>query len=879
MACVDENAAVALLAGKLAASESAELLAHAADCDSCRQLVAALARATTWTNGERPAPAPRADRRRGDPVGRYMLLGHLGEGGMGVVYLGYDPDLDRRVALKFLRDAGDRQRLLREAKAIASLSHPHVVSVYDVGTAGDELFVAMEYVPGPTLREWLASEPRSWAAIVERFLQAGRGLAAAHAAGFVHRDFKPENVIVAADGRTRVLDFGLATHDATADVPGGTPRYMAPEQLASREIGPAADQFSFCVALYEALYGQHPFAAENAGTEAAMRPPPGTTRVPPRFAAILTRGLARDPAARYRTLDLLLAELVPRRSGPALAIGILAALVLGCVALFAFAGAREHPCSDGSAKLAGVWDGQRKATQHAAFLATHLPFANDAWQRVERDVDAYASQWRSVHLEACNATRDHEQSAELLDLRMQCLAHRLEDVKALGDVFAAADAGVVERASQAAESLTSLDSCNHVESLRAPVKAPTEPVAAARVEQLERMRAQIQALDDAGKYADALRLANAATREAAAVGHQPIRAQLLVLLGIVQLQTGDHHAEDSLFAAVQAAEAGRHDHAAADAWIRLVTAMTLMKRFPEAERWADMAQAVIARIGSHERLTTALEDKRAALMWAEGKPDLALAHAQTAVAGSRRLYGGDSEATAGALHTMGLAYAGMGELQHALDTFHEAVAIRERTLGSSHPLYADSLVNVANVLGAMGKQDEAIATLERSLAITDRAIGHDSADFAGRVDNLGVFYERLGRRDDAFAQHERALAIREKVLPPDDPRLAKSLAEMGDDLLDRERFADARATLSRAVASYRAMKEPTGVYYAVSLAGLGEAELALGSRENAIAALEAALALDHDKTAVTPAQRARMEQALARARASGSAGRTRAGAR
>ncbi|MCA9709370.1 MAG: serine/threonine protein kinase, partial [Myxococcales bacterium] len=193
-------------------------------------------------------------------VGRYRLIDKLGEGSMGMVYLAHDEQLDRRVAIKLLRpdSGGDPRRLLREARSMARLSHPHIAAVHDVGTHGGDVYVAMEYVDGPTLREWMR-QPHPWAERREVLLQAARGLAAAHASGIVHRDFKPDNVIVGVDGRVRVLDFGLAKLaprarsgpiDATSTADGnlvGTPRYMAPEQLRTRPAWPASDQFSLCV--------------------------------------------------------------------------------------------------------------------------------------------------------------------------------------------------------------------------------------------------------------------------------------------------------------------------------------------------------------------------------------------------------------------------------------------------------------------------------------------------------------------------------------------------------------------------------------------------------------------------------------------------------
>jgi len=232
-------------------------------------------------------------------VGRYRILGRIGQGGMGVVYRAHDPELARDVAVKLMNaeslDEGEtataRTRLIREARAMARLAHPNVIHVYDVGAVEDGVFIAMELVEGESLAAWVARAPRDWRDVLRHYVDAGRGLAAAHAAGVIHRDFKPENVLVGADGRVRVGDFGLAGAPALAGAPSfddmrstdaaldvgavegtltrtgallGTPKYMAPEQEHGLVASDAGDQFSFCVALYEALYGQPPFAGTTS---------------------------------------------------------------------------------------------------------------------------------------------------------------------------------------------------------------------------------------------------------------------------------------------------------------------------------------------------------------------------------------------------------------------------------------------------------------------------------------------------------------------------------------------------------------------------------------------------------------------------------------
>jgi len=287
-------------------------------------------------------------------VGRYVVERELGSGGMGLVYAAYDPELGRKVAIKLVRPASSgrmdpsqrRARLLREAQAMAQLTHPNVVAIYDVGTFGEQVFIAMEYVEGSTLTDWLAVERRTWREIVSMFVQSGRGLAAAHAKSIVHRDFKADNVWVGEDGRARVLDFGLARAmrvngdepqsddreeenrsprvpmlGATLTQPGtflGTPPYMPPEQLRGKSGDARSDQFSFCVALYYALYGELPFTGETVDSlleemqRRRIKEPPRSGRVPVWLRRVLLRGLSPDPADRYASMDRLLEELTPR---------------------------------------------------------------------------------------------------------------------------------------------------------------------------------------------------------------------------------------------------------------------------------------------------------------------------------------------------------------------------------------------------------------------------------------------------------------------------------------------------------------------------------------------------------------------------------------
>ena len=332
---LDENAIARHVGGEATDAERARVAEHIDGCDRCRELLSALVR--TLVSAEDDTP-PKRTLPRGTNLGRYVLLDQVGRGGMGVVYSAFDPELDRKVAIKFLRGgrgnsaAAARALLLSEAQAVARLSHPNIVTVHDVGTFDGEVFFAMEYVKGETL---LRAQRPGLAALQDTlalYLAAGEGLAAAHRAGIVHGDFKPENVLVGEDKRVRVTDFGLA-RAVSEHAPrfAGTPAYMAPEHWRGFPSDVRSDQYSFCVALLEAIEGRRPEEVEEASP---TRPPdPVSLRrraLPARVSRVLARGLAVDPTQRWPSMDALLdalreARLPFRKSTAALAIALLVA--------------------------------------------------------------------------------------------------------------------------------------------------------------------------------------------------------------------------------------------------------------------------------------------------------------------------------------------------------------------------------------------------------------------------------------------------------------------------------------------------------------------------------------------------------------------------
>jgi serine/threonine protein kinase len=456
--CLDDNVASEFVSGAMPHSSVTKVEKHLAGCRDCRELVAALAgaddidsNAATHRHEREALTESQAGRLPtlsiGDRVGRYLVLSTLGTGGMGQVFAAYDPQLDRKIALKVLRanlgaNAKEaRARLKREAQAIAQLNHPNVVAVYDVGTTtnGEDVYIAMEFVEGDTLTTWLKRWPRTWREILEVFHQAARGLMAAHSVGLLHRDFKPDNVLVGGDGRVRVTDFGLARSlfgiddsgrgpTAAADILKaradgspllvdltatgtvlGTPRYMPPEQLLGPNIDARSDQFSFCVALYEALYGTHPLPGATSvamleeGKEAL---PPPDARLPAPISRAVMRGLAKERTQRFPTMAALVTELTPppeRAPGRGLAIAIVGLIVIG-VATAAVMASHDHEVvqSDHNDEIVHVMIGQIRELENSnkqlrkQLLERDLQHGDDLAQ-IERDKQQLAANDELIH--------------------------------------------------------------------------------------------------------------------------------------------------------------------------------------------------------------------------------------------------------------------------------------------------------------------------------------------------------------------------------------------------------------------------------------------------------------------------------------------------
>jgi len=896
--CLEETTVTLFLDRRLAADRATAVEHHIDGCEPCRRLLSELARG-------------RAEVKVGDGVDRYVLLRAIGSGGMGTVYAAYDPVLDRKLAIKLLRTgAGDpdrRARLIREAQAMARVSSQNVVAVYDAGAAGEQVYIAMELVGGGTLRGWLRERPRTWREIVRVFEAAGRGLAAAHDTGVVHRDFKPDNVLIDGD-RVCVADFGLAAPidaavalpeasplDASLTVTGaivGTPAYMSPEQLSGKPVDAKGDQFSFCVALYEALYGARPFAggtlAELSAELAAGRARAPGKSGPSWLASAVMRGLAADPAARHPSMPALLAKLArhrTRRVAIWVAAGVVA-LAGGAIAWRLASG--DATCRGFDDRLAGIWDEPRRRGVEAAFAATHASYAPVAIAETERALDAYAGAWVVMRTEACEATVRGEQSDQLLDLRMQCLDRRRNQIAALVDELASADARVVAKAVTAVHALEPLADCADVAAVMARVRPPATLPQRAAVDQLRSELAAARALRLTGRYREALVRSTPIVPAARAVGYEPLVAEALLERAEDEIKM--ERIKDAVATfddAARTAYAANDDDTAARAWISLVYAAGSTKIDPRAADQAlAMSRAALQRMPGHDAWRAELLTYEGSWRYAEGNYGLARDRHAESLALAEKVLPRDDDRVATIRHNLASDEAALGNFAAAEKLYREVLAQRERVLGADDPHTAETRSNLANVFSRLQRYADALDQLDRAIASVERSLGPEHPDVAmflvnscdalqhlGRLDEaisrarraLAMF-EKVGSddprttasltlvaslvaakgdRDAAIPMFERALALQEKRLGRDHPTLATTLNNLAEVQAARKDYAAAIASYQRALAIIEAKLGPTHFRVTYSLVGLAQAYAATGARTKALAALDRAIPLLH----------------------------------
>ena len=897
VACLDDTTAALFAQRKL--PDTAPVEAHLDSCEQCRRLIAALARGTDPT-----LPVVRDDSAMPDRVGRYRITGVLGAGGMGTVYAAHDPELDRAIAVKLVRPRGvasdeARARFVREARALAKVSHPNVVTVFDVGTHGDQIFVAMERVAGGTLRGWLAT-PRSWRAIVAMFVAVGRGLAAVHAHGLVHRDFKPDNVLVDGE-RPRVADFGLATVGPVSGDVSGTPSYMAPEQFAGQTTDARADQFSFCVALYEALYGERPFAGStvdelaHAVTTGTIRPARGAT--PAWLRAAVLRGLAADPAARYPSTEALLRAIDrdPARTRRRWIGGVALAAALVGAGWVRGAMADGETCIAADEALAPVWNAERRAAL-AAQLGGELGLKTTAL------LDVHAARWRASHDAACAAHADGTQSAQAFDLRMACLADRKRELGALVAQVAKAPDGAID----AVLALPTIAPCDDVVALGRIAPVPAEH--RARIDALREQLATARAAIGLAPAHDTVRAMRPIVEAAQAIGYAPLTATAQLVLGEALDRAGAHaDAEAAYRAAAAAADVGGDDRTRFDALHGLVQMAALeLGQAAKARELVPLAEAALARGRGDDDQRLGWELTLASLQILEGQPREAAARYATLL--DTLAPDDPRRAVVAAGHATALMrFAPPPEVEAAT---RRAGELRARFYGNSDVERRTARIQSTEMkmveaipLLEQGKHAAAIALLEPAIDDLVRLAGAEHESVAAASEMLGYAYTDARRFDDAVVRHTRALAIRRTVYGEHGVEVAGSLIELSrlahkrrDHTAaiehatgaleiyrsalgpDASRTGAAHLTLARALQSAGRLADAlphatravsigeNAAWFGGALMVLGELEVGRGDVARGIVTLERAVALrdasDWDKVGA-----AQTRLALARARA------------
>ncbi len=768
-----------------------------------------------------------------ETLGRYVVLGTLGEGGMGVVLRAYDPKLRREVALKCLKPntkGGEgRVQLVREARAMAKLSDANVVAVYDVEQHGETVILVMEYVQGLTLDVWQTASQADLKGVVEMYRQAGRGLAAAHRRSLLHRDFKPRNVVVSRDGVAKVTDFGIAristeysqsssssgmsSREMSADDEGredpwtdggvvvGTPRYMPPEQFNPGPIDASADQYAFCTSLWHALTGSHPFgSASRMSTRLRERklegPPrwPTNIKVPARWSRALSRGLAAAPSERWPSMDALLEELEPPRTGgrmrwvPRMMAGF--AVAGAAAGAYIYAEDRRQRCSGAEEEFAAVWNADRSAGVVAAFETIASRFAADAGARVQGRLDAYAEAWATSHREACAATAIRaEQSPATMDLRMYCLARAKATFDATVEILETADVDVVRRADTVVAGLAPLARCDDVAALASAI-APPAAKDAESVAGVRDLLAKAKASLSAGRFERAGAATLAARSAAESVDYGPVQTELAYVSGLVDSRLANYdNAERSLSQALELAQRhGQRELSAKSAGMLMFVVGNQQQRPAEGLRYLPVAVGAAA---SDETLLRAVEGYHVTVLLAADAFEDALQRAKDVVSDLRAEGPGPDRSLSVWLGRVGEALQGAGRHREAEAVFREILSLEVDRLGTDHPYVATMRTNLASEVSAQGRYSEAEALYDESLAALDAVFEPSHPEIVGTMTGLGGLLYQQGRFSQAEAKFRDALARVEASLGTSHPHSAGLRNNVALTLAAQERFADA----------------------------------------------------------------------------------------
>ena len=784
-------------------------------------------------------------------LGRFRVLSRLGRGGMGVVYSAYDPQLDRKVALKVLRPElhegvgaeAATARLLREAQAMAKINDPHVIVVHEVGMLEVRVFIAMEYVDGGTLGAWMAKR-RPWREVISIFIRAGSGLAAAHRGGLVHRDFKPENVLMGTDGRVRVVDFGLARSvlDTAADeLPSprpaqeqpetdsfstpltrtgavmGTPAYMSPEQHLGRPADARSDQFSYCVALWEALFGERPFAGASltelttSVLDGVVRDPPVNARVPRWIVAALRRGLSRKPTERFDTMEALLDELRtdPRKKWR-IGVGATAAVALAAfLGIGAYQNLLTGECDQLVDSMATTWNEDRRTEVVNAIAVAELPWGERVAESTAKALGDYAANWQRLVKDECSASLvgSKEARATWKNKRL-CFQDRAAEVDQLIVLLIEGGPEMATTALQAAMALSDLSVCEDPRRL-AIWEELADPVAQERLAYARKRLVRAATAGSVGRFQRAIEAATAVIEDARELNVGALEGEALVVRGLNRLRvdTHDPKAEADLRLAIERAGEVGDPALRAKALIQLGLAVsTVPTRYQEAIAIGDRAGEAIESLGEAPMLRAQLDAMLGVAARGAGELDKSIAYFRAALAAMEDLVGESHVDTVRLLNGLGISLRRNGNYDESLEVLRRAVTAYEAMLGGDHPDLATVRQSMGNCLAKLERYDEAldVLTLVRDAyaanpEATPTQLLKKDYNIAFVWGMSGNFEESLRRAQAGMPRAKRLLSKWPKGLEDWHSLLARGLARTG-------RYAEAVVAYQDVLAIQRGAK-------------------------------------------------------------------------